>query len=293
MTTFKENFTTAWSEDSIRFISSPSIFAKSTLYYVQEIGHFRTLPGYFTEREQLDSYLIVYTIKGKGRLNYQGKSYFLLPQQVFFIHCENHHHYETDPLEPWEMLWVHLHGSSTAGYYEQFAANSEPVRQLQPETSVFTLLRQILHIQQQRTARSELLTSKLLVELLTELMLCAQTMEESSTDKPDYIEHICQTLERRYNEPISLDQLAHEHAVSKYHLAKRFKRFTGYSPHEFLIQIRMAHAKERLKYSDMPVSEIAASVGIDNVSHFINLFKDRNGHTPLAYRKKWQRPRNP
>ena len=53
----------------------------------------------------------------------------------------------------------------------------------------------------------------------------------------------------------------------------------------------MTHAKERLKYSDMPVSEVAARVGIDNVSHFINLFKDRAGDTPLAYRKKWQRPR--
>ncbi|MGO4275163.1 AraC family ligand binding domain-containing protein, partial [Paenibacillus sp. TAF58] len=83
MATHKDNFTTAWSEDSIRFISSPSLFAKSTLYYVQEIGHFRTLPGYFTEREHLDSYLIVYTIKGKGRLKYKEKTFILLPLQVF------------------------------------------------------------------------------------------------------------------------------------------------------------------------------------------------------------------
>lgn len=291
MTPPKENFTTAWSEDSIRFISSPSVFAKSTLYHVQEIGHFRTLPGYFTEREQLDSYLIVYTIKGKGRLKYQGKSYFLQPQQVFFIHCEDYHYYETDPLEPWEILWVHLNGSSTSGYYEQFAANNEPVLQLSPESFVPTVLRQILHIQQQRSARTELLSSKLLVDLLTELLLAAQNLVLSETDKPSYIEDIYQTLECKFNESISLDQLAHDHAVSKYHLAKQFKRYTGYSPHEFLISIRMTHAKERLKYSDMPVSEIAASVGIDNVSHFINLFKDRAGDTPLAYRKKWQRPR--
>lgn len=291
MTTYKENFTTAWSEDSIRFISSPSVFAKSTLYYVQEIGHFRTLPGYFTEREQLDSYLIVYTINGKGRLKYQGKSYNLQPQQVFFIHCEDYHYYETDPLEPWEILWVHLHGSATSGYYEQFTSNDEPVLQLNPESIIPAVLRQILHYQQQRSARTELISSKLLVDLLTELLLAAQNISMPDTEKPSYIEDICQMLEHRFIESISLDQLAHEYAVSKYHLAKQFKRYTGYSPHEYLILIRMTHAKERLKYSDMPVSEVAARVGIDNVSHFINLFKDRAGDTPLAYRKKWQRPR--
>ena len=123
----KENFTTAWSEDSIRFISSPSTFAKTNLYYVQEIGHFHTLPGYFTEREGLDSYLIVYILKGKGQLTYRENSYSLGEHQVFFIHCDSYHHYATDPQEPLELLWVHLHGSATAAYYEQYAASHEPV----------------------------------------------------------------------------------------------------------------------------------------------------------------------
>ncbi|MGO4275229.1 AraC family transcriptional regulator, partial [Paenibacillus sp. TAF58] len=212
--------------------------------------------------------------------------------QVFFIHCEDYHYYETDPLEPWEMLWVHLHGSSASGYYEHFATNNEPVLQLSPESAIPALLRQILHIQQQRSARTELISSKLLVDLLTELLLAEQNQAMSDIDKPSYIEDICQTLEGRFQDSISLDQLAHDHAVSKYHLAKQFKRYTGYSPHEYLISIRMTHAKERLKYSNVPVSEVADSVGIDNVSHFINLFKERAGDTPLAYRKKWQRPRS-
>jgi AraC-like DNA-binding protein len=287
----KENFTTAWSEDSIRFISTPSSFAKANLLYVQEIGHFRTLPGYFTEREGLDSYLIVFILKGKGQLSYHGKIHTLSAQHVFFIHCHSYHHYVSDPLDPLELLWVHLYGSSTAAYYEHFAASKEPVLQVAPESSIPTFLRQTLHIQQQRSAATEFLTSKLLTELLTSVVLSAQEIDLSTSDKPDYIEAIIQTLERRFTEAISLDQLAHEHAVSKYHMSKRFKQYTGFSPHDYLIGIRMSHAKERLKYSDMSISEIAAAVGIDNVSHFINLFKDRTGDTPLVYRKKWQRPR--
>lgn len=287
----KENFATAWSKDSIRFISTPSFFAKANLLYVQEIGHFHTLPGYFTEREGLDSYLIVYILKGKGHLTYHGKNHPLRAQQVFFIHCTSYHHYASDPQEPLELLWVHLYGSSTAAYYEQFAASHEPVLPLAQESQIPSFLRQTLQVQQQRSAATELLTSKLLVELLTAVVLTAQKIDLSTSDKPDFIEAIIQTLESTYTDTISLDQLAHEHAVSKYYLAKRFKQYTCFSPHDYLIGIRMSYAKERLKYSDMPVSEIAEAVGIDNVSHFINLFKARTGDTPLVYRKKWQRPR--
>ncbi|WP_094548463.1 AraC family transcriptional regulator [Petroclostridium xylanilyticum] len=46
-----------------------------------------------------------------------------------------------------------------------------------------------------------------------------------------------------------------------------------------------------MQYSDLPVAEIAERVGINNVSHFINLFKNRVDITPLAFRNKWQRPK--
>lgn len=251
MSAYKENYTNAWTADSVRWIATPSAFAKTTLFYIQEIGLFQTLPSYFTEREHLDSYLIVYTAAGKGRLTYRGNTYTLLPNQLFFIHCMDYHHYETDANEPWQLLWAHMNGSSIAGYYEQFAEMNNPVLHLMPETNIPALLRQLLHIQQQKSIRTELISSKLVVELLTQVMLTAQDLELSESDKPSYIADICQTLEQRFTESITLDQLALEHAISKYHLAKVFKRYTGYSPHEYLINIRMTHAKEMLKYSNL------------------------------------------
>jgi AraC-like DNA-binding protein len=58
-----------------------------------------------------------------------------------------------------------------------------------------------------------------------------------------------------------------------------------------MINIRATKAKELLKYSDQTILEISHLVGIDNVSYFINLFKDRTGLTPLSFRKSWQVPK--
>jgi AraC-like DNA-binding protein len=280
----------AWTEDSVRLISTPSSFAKSTLFYVQEVGFFRTLPSYFTERENLDSYLIVYTISGKGTLIYGDKSYALGPRQVFWIDCREHHHYETDPNDLWEMLWVHWNGSTMRGYYEAFMEMGQPLLTLQAGTPVPNLMKELVHIQRDKTVKTELITSKLLVDMMTELLLTSGIAGISKNEAPEYLQEIQRELDQDFQQQMNLDRLADRCAVSKYHLVKQFKRYTGFTPLEYVITCRITHAKELLKYTNLPVSEIATRVGVYNVSHFINLFKARVEETPLVFRKKWQRP---
>ena len=62
MIQYMENASYDWSVDSIRIINTPSASAKMTFFYVQEMGYFKTVPPYFTERAGLTSYLILYTL---------------------------------------------------------------------------------------------------------------------------------------------------------------------------------------------------------------------------------------
>jgi AraC-like DNA-binding protein len=96
-------------------------------------------------------------------------------------------------------------------------------------------------------------------------------------------------MKRDYRQRLSLEQLAKDCAVNKYHLAKQFKRHTGFSPGEFLISLRMTAAKALLKETDLTIAEIADAVGIEHVSHFINLFKRRVSITPLRFRQQWKK----
>lgn len=178
METYKERAIYDWSEDSIRLIVTPSITAKSTFFYVQEVGYFKTHSNYLTERQHLNSYLIVFTLSGKGYLKYKNKSYTLLPNQVFFIDCMEYQYYETDKHEPWEFLWVHFNGSTTHGYYEQFAKNNSPVLTLEETSPVSSIIRQLINVHLQKDIRTEPISSKLLVDLLTELLLASNAEQK-------------------------------------------------------------------------------------------------------------------
>ena len=101
---------------------------------------------------------------------------------------------------------------------------------------------------------------------------------------PDSIQHAMKHLESHYRQNISLDDLAETTRMNKYHLAKEFKRYTGFSPHDYLIWIRINQAKILLRSTNLPANKIAHEVGIHDINNFNYLFKKKVGMTPIQYR---------
>ena len=56
---------------------------------------------------------------------------------------------------------------------------------------------------------------------------------------------------------------------------------------EYLTRLRLTRAKELLRATDLPVSEVAYRVGMENTSYFISVFRSREGATPQQYRRRW------
>lgn len=75
----------SWSEDSSRVILTPSQRIRNLFFYIQEIGHFKAHIPYFTERENLPSYLIKFTLAGEGFLTYEGENYTLKAGDLFSL----------------------------------------------------------------------------------------------------------------------------------------------------------------------------------------------------------------
>jgi AraC-like DNA-binding protein len=81
-------------------------------------------------------------------------------------------------------------------------------------------------------------------------------------------------------------ELAERAGLSESALAEAFRAVTGRGPIDYLIDVRLAHAKRLLRTSRERIGAIAARVGIPDVYHFSKLFKKRAGCSPLEYRKR-------
>ena len=288
MNRYLEHASLTWTDDSVRLINTPTQLAKSSFFYMQEAGYFKTMPPYFTERKNLNSFLILYTLSGNGHLQYESGEYTLSAGQCFFIHCKKHHRYYALEGPQWEFLWLHFYGSSSLGYYQEFERNGFYIPDIPDKAAFESYLRQIIAINQDKTAASELVTSQLILSLLTKLLILNFTGRTSSFDIPPYVQGCSKYIDTHFQEDPSLEQLASLQHISKYYLSREFKRYMGITIQDYLVNTRITYAKELLKYTHMPVGEIAFACGMHNVSHFINLFKARESMTPLSYRRHWK-----
>ena len=75
-------------------------------------------------------------------------------------------------------------------------------------------------------------------------------------------------------------RLARVSGVSEAHFARAFKQSQGTTPHEYLVDRRVAHACALLRETDTPLSEIALASGFADQSHFARQFKKRVGISP-------------
>lgn len=91
-------------------------------------------------------------------------------------------------------------------------------------------------------------------------------------------------IQTHLTQELSLTTLAAVVQTSPAHFARVFKHATGSTPHQYVIRCRMAHAKQLLAETDLPLSEIGLQVGCADQSHFTALFRTHVSLTPKAYR---------
>ncbi len=85
---------------------------------------------------------------------------------------------------------------------------------------------------------------------------------------------------------ISVAAIAASAGLSSSHFSQRFKDATGLTPHQWLLKMRVAQAKELLADRSMNLSEIAAKCGFADQSHFTKVFVREAGTTPAAWRNR-------
>ena len=103
---------------------------------------------------------------------------------------------------------------------------------------------------------------------------------------PPVVEDAKALLSARYTEHLTLEELGREVNVSPFHLARSFRRHTGYTLHEYRVHLRLRAALERLAAGDEDLAVIARAVGFSSHSHLTATFRRAFGVPPSCVRKR-------
>jgi len=112
----------------------------------------------------------------------------------------------------------------------------------------------------------------------------------TETNDPKYdelLEQVNIVIDKEYINPnLSVQMLADEVKMSPVYLGQLYKKLTTKSIHDVITEKRMEKARELLKDTYIPISEILIKCGFTNKTYFYPLFKKVHGITPVQYRKQ-------
>jgi len=111
-----------------------------------------------------------------------------------------------------------------------------------------------------------------------ELKITSQTDEIIMTAKS--------LLESQFSEKVNLEDIASHLNISYVWFRTYFKKHTGFSPYDYLLNIRINHARLLLKNSNRSVKEISQSSGFESQQQFSKTFKKKTGLSPVHFRNQ-------
>ena len=216
-------------------------------------------------------YELVYYPHGRGVATIGGTTYPFTPN-TFFIIPPNIVHDETRHSDC-TILCLSFSCHNGSSQVSQYVDGS---------LIIYKILKEIL----KESIEQPFDYQKMIDAKLNELLVQIKRLTNSNFTTSKNFEYIINYIKENYHEKIQLSSCAEQLNISYDYFQHKFKKLTGYSPQNFLLEQRLNASKELLKNSDHNCTEIAYQCGFSTSAQFSMLFKKRYGLCPKDYAKK-------
>lgn len=269
-----------------RIIPTISSYAKEHLLYVQEIGTLTSKSPHISTRNNIYSFLFLVVVNGSGKFTYKDEVTMLQPGDCVFVDCHEPYSHESSADDPWTLNWVHFYGKELKHIYRRYVTNGYSYI-FHPDSlnDLLGILNTLYQTNENVSATTEMISNKYLTDLITS----AFTLNENSNNDTtlDKLKSVRDYMQLNYSEHICLEKLSDMFYISKFHLAREYKKTYGTTLIADLTAIRISQAKSMLRFSSDSIEKISATCGFSDSGYFIKVFSKSEGMTPLTYRKKW------
>jgi AraC-like DNA-binding protein len=130
------------------------------------------------------------------------------------------------------------------------------------------------------------IASGMIVKLLGYIISFEKQKGFSGKQIAKVIEEVRFLMRQNTEQEFNLEELAQQHNVGYSYFRKMFKKYTGVSPGQYHLQLRIIRAKEMLVSTDKSIKEISLDLGFQTIHYFSLIFKKKVGMNPTEYRKR-------
>jgi AraC-like DNA-binding protein len=245
---------------------------------------------------------IYYIAEGKHEWTIDGLPYILYPGDLAVILPGQRFGSDKGYFDIGALYWIHIiinlfpaKETEQPGYRGQFSASEHAtVRKIlslnkMPVINRFRKAAAIFQGLQTELFNQEfgynIRVNQLIDELLIDITRQLTQQHISQRDFPQTFMMLEQTLRNNLGHQWTVEEMAALVGLGTTAFTDKVKKYTGFSPLNYLINIRISEAIKLLKRQDVNVTDIALETGFYSSQHFSTTFKKLTGYTPSQFRK--------
>ncbi|MEH6578978.1 MAG: AraC family transcriptional regulator [Amphritea sp.] len=278
--------------ESIRFVMPHKIIRKLTQnplsrdLYPLGAGYYQQAAGHRMERLQHDDNLLIYCLEGKGKIRINQKNFAINSGDLVVLPRGLAHQYASSTNYPWTIYWCHFEGELSEDFIRHLQLpKQKPVLHLGLHSSLVSEFDALLEARQSSYHLNAFINAaNQLRQILTHIALLQPLVRSQDADS-FHLEKVHSLMQARIHEQLDLDTLAASVNLSKFHFVKKYKEFTGTTPINHFIQLKIERACHLLDISSRTIAEVAFMVGYEDAYYFSRIFKKVMGISPTQYRK--------
>ena len=250
-------------------------------WWMDERGH-----NWWNRNTHFDYNALYLTVDGAFDLTVNGIPYHIEKNRVFFIPAGSdlvfHINNDGKLCKYYTHFYLTLSGTELKDAFDIPAmfepSDAETIR------SYFEKMMQLMESKDDPTVQIAL--NSALLGLVSEMLMQAKARPSEKTVRiPAKMREAAAYLENHIADGYSVNEAAEHIGYSAAHFSKKFKAAYGRTPTEYLAELKIRLARERLKHTDASISEIASALGFSDTSYFSSFFKTRTGLSPAFFRK--------
>ena len=244
------------------------------------------LPTY-RPRGRID-YQLLYVASGQAHFWFQGEEQIIPAGHMVIYYPKETQNYVYYGKDQTEVYWVHFTGNDVKNILRRngITDNTHVIYSGTSLEYARIFKQMILELQQCQVDYEEML-SMLLQQIFISLH---RQMTKERKIKNEYLETemelATQYFNANYNTAISIEDYATSRGMSISWFIRSFKQYTGCTPMQYIVSLRITNAQVLLETTSYNVKEIGLIVGYDNPLYFSRIFSKQKGVSPKEYRKQ-------
>lgn len=246
--------------------------------------------GYFFQWETgriLHEYQIIYITKGEGILETRHGRFPIKQGSIFFIFPNEWHRYKPNQKTGWIENYIGFDGEIAKSFMTNpLFSLQQPVLNIGIKEEIIDTYLKIFDLVDKEQPGFQQIVSGMIIKLLGYIISFEKQKGFSGKRIVQVIEESRFLMRQNIAREINMEELAQKNNVGYSYFRKMFKKFTGVSPGQYHLQLKIMRAKDLLISTDKSIKEISYELGFQSIFYFSNMFKKKEGVNPSQFRKK-------